>query len=261
MEQAEVSQASRVNILGVGISAIKEDFALRKIDTWIENNDRQYVAVCTVNTVMECQKDTAMRQAINGAGMATPDGMPLVWLASRDSEQPVERVYGPDLMLAVCARSVERGYKHFLYGGADGVPGLLASELKNQFPGIQIVGEYSPPFRALTEAEEEEIIAMINEAEPDIIWVGLGTPKQDLWMAKHRPNLNAPVIIAVGAAFDFHTKRIPQAPAWMQRSGLEWLFRFSQEPSRLWYRYLVHNPLFILSIIEQKLGLRKHEIV
>ncbi len=258
--ETRIPAAPRVNVLGVSISAINQNFALRQIDAWIKRDDRQYVAICTVNTIMECQKDGSIRDAINNAGMATPDGMPLVWLAGWDSDQPVERVYGPDLMLAVCDRSVESGYKHFLYGGADGVPELLSTELKNLFPGLQIVGEYSPPFRNLTQEEENHVIDMINQADPDIIWVGLSTPKQDLWMAKYRPRLNAPVIIAVGAAFDFHTKRVPQAPVWMQRSGLEWLFRLIQEPRRLWHRYLIYNPLFILKVLEQRSGLRNYPL-
>ena len=260
MEQIRDFPTPKVNILGVGINAIKQDFALQQIDKWIDSDDRQYVAICTVHTIMECQKDPAMLESVNKAGMATPDGMPLVWLASLESEQPVERVYGPDLMLAVCERSIERGYRHFLYGGADGVPDVLAKELQDRFPGLQVVGEFSPPFRTLSDEEENQIIEMINQADPDVIWVGLGTPKQDLWMAKNRPKLNAPVLIAVGAAFDFHTNRVPQAPAWMQRIGLEWLYRFVQEPGRLWYRYLIYNPLFILKIIEQKLGLRKYPL-
>jgi len=163
-------------------------------------------------------------------------------------------------LLAVCEVSAERGYKHFFYGGAEGVPVLLAKGLQSRFPGLQVVGAYSPPFRDLSQAEEKEIEAMINQTDPDIIWVGLGTPKQDLWMARHRPNLNAPVIIAIGAAFDFHTGRVPQAPARMQRYGLEWLFRLVQEPGRLWHRYLVYNPWFVLKVIEQRLGLRKYQI-
>jgi N-acetylglucosaminyldiphosphoundecaprenol N-acetyl-beta-D-mannosaminyltransferase len=260
MEQTRDLPIPKVNILGVGINAIKQDFALQQIDNWIAKDDRQYVAICTVHTIMECQKDKTMLEAVNKAGMATPDGMPLVWLAGRDSHHPVERVYGPNLMLAVCERSVELGYKHFLYGGVDGVPELLAAELRRRFPGLKIVGEYSPPFRDLTVKEENKIIEMINQTAPDIIWVGLGTPKQDLWMAKHRARLNAPVIIAVGAAFDFHTGRVSQAPVWMQRSGLEWLYRFFQEPGRLWHRYLVYNPLFVLKVIEQRSGLRRYDL-
>lgn len=260
MQQKMAFPTSKINILGVGISAINQDFALQQIDTWIENGDRQYVSVCNVHTIMECQEDLSVRRAVNGAGMATPDGMPLVWLADWESDQLVERVYGPDLMLAICERSLERDYKHFFLGGADGVPELLAAELKDRFPGLRVAGCFSPPFRNLTVKEESSLIDMINQASPDLIWIGLGTPKQDLWMAKHRPKLNASIIIAVGAAFDFHTKRVPQAPAWMQRSGLEWLYRLGQEPGRLWYRYLVYNPLFVLKVIGQKLGLRKYPL-
>lgn len=248
---------AKVDILGVRISAIDQAFALDLIDAWIANDCREYVSVCTVHTVMECQQDPAVRGAVNGAGMATPDGMPLVWLANRDSTSPVTRVYGPDLMLAACERSVQSGHRHYLLGGAEGVPALLADELRRRFPGIQIAGGYSPPFRDLTAAEELDLIAAINEAAPDIIWVGLGTPKQDLWMAKYRHRLNAPVIIAVGAAFDFITGRVAQAPAWMQRNGLEWFYRLLQEPKRLWYRYLVYNPLFVLKVVAQRTGLSK----
>ena len=177
-----------------------------------------------------------------------------------NSEQSVRRVYGPDLMLAMCESSVERGYKHFFYGGAEGVPELLAEEMKKRFPGLRIAGACSPPFRELSQEEENKIVEMINQADPDIIWVGLGTPKQDLWMAKNRPRLNAPVMIAVGAAFDFHTKRVAQAPMWMQQAGLEWLFRLFQEPCRLWHRYLIYNPLYILKVIEQRLDLRRYEL-
>jgi N-acetylglucosaminyldiphosphoundecaprenol N-acetyl-beta-D-mannosaminyltransferase len=251
---------ARANILGVGVSAIDPDFALGCIDTWIENDQREYVVVSTVHTIMECQKSPLLRTAVNNAGMVTPDGMPLVWLANWESDYPVKRVYGPDLMLAVCERSLQRGYKHFFYGGAAGVPELLADKLKTRYPGLQIAGTYSPPFRRLSSKEEGRVNEMINEANPDIVWVGLGTPKQDLWMAKHRPGLNAPVIIAVGAAFDFHTSRLPQAPPWMQQNGLEWLFRLLQEPTRLWYRYLVYNPWFILKIIQQKIGLREYPL-
>jgi N-acetylglucosaminyldiphosphoundecaprenol N-acetyl-beta-D-mannosaminyltransferase len=258
--QPNISPTARVNILGVGISPITPEIALTQIEDWIANNDRQYISVCNVHVVMECQQDASFRQAVNNAGLATPDGMPLVWLANRDSEQLVKRVYGPDLMLAVCESSVERSYKHFFYGGAEGVPEMLAEEMKNRFPGLQVVGAFSPPFRELSTEEENKIIEMINHADPDIIWVGLGTPKQDLWMAKNRPRLSAPVMIAVGAAFDFHTKRVAQAPMWMQQAGLEWLFRLSQEPGRLWHRYLVYNPLFILKVIEQRLNLRRYEL-
>jgi N-acetylglucosaminyldiphosphoundecaprenol N-acetyl-beta-D-mannosaminyltransferase len=251
---------SRVNILGVAISAITMSQAVDQISRWIENRVCQYVSVCTVHTVMECQTNETMRRVINRAGLATPDGMPLVWLSRWQSETAVSRVYGPDLMLALCQLSAEQGYSHYFLGGAAEVPALLAHNLQTRFPGLQVTGAYSPPFRPLTPAEDARIVEQINRADPDIVWVGLGTPKQDLWMAAHRAQLTAPVLIGVGAAFDFHTGRIPQAPRWMQQTGLEWVFRLCQEPKRLWYRYLVYNPLFILLVTAQLLGLRRYSL-
>jgi N-acetylglucosaminyldiphosphoundecaprenol N-acetyl-beta-D-mannosaminyltransferase len=248
----------RVNILGVGINAMTMTQALAQISTWIESRAREYVCVCTVHTIMECQRAPTMRRAVNGASLATPDGMPLVWLGRRWSTVEVSRVYGPDLLLALCQHSLELGYRHYFYGGAAGVPEQLAATLQNRFPGLNVVGAYSPPFHLLTPTENEQIIQQINAAAPDIVWVGLGTPKQDMWMFTHRVALTAPVLIVIGAAFDFHTKRIPQAPPWMQQRGLEWLFRLVQEPRRLWYRYLIYNPLFILLILAQMLGLKRH---
>lgn len=251
----------RANILGVGISAITMQQAVDQTAHWIDEQERRYVSVCTVHTVMECQRDEEMRRAVNRAGLATPDGMPLVWLSRWWRRQvPVERVYGPDLMLAMCQCAVKQGYTHYFYGGAAGVPELLAEKLQQRFPGLKVVGTYAPPFRPLTAIEDTQIIAQINQAAPDIVWVGLGTPKQDLWMAAHRNQLTAPVLIGVGAAFDFHTGRIPQAPRWMQQNGLEWLFRLWQEPRRLWYRYLVYNPLFIILVAAQMLKLRRYSL-
>jgi N-acetylglucosaminyldiphosphoundecaprenol N-acetyl-beta-D-mannosaminyltransferase len=250
----------RVNILGVAISAMTMAQAVAQISAWVEGRARQYVSVCTVHTIMECRRDAAMRRAVNGAGLATPDGMPLVWLSRRNSRTPVSRVYGPDLMLAVMELSSRTGYRHYFYGGAEGVPQQLAGALSRRFPGLTVAGGYSPPFRPLTPAEEAESIARINQAAPDIVWVGLGTPKQDLWMARHRPALTAPVLIGVGAAFDFHTGRLPQAPRWMQSTGLEWLFRLAQEPTRLWPRYLVYNPLFVASVLLQATGLKQYPL-
>jgi N-acetylglucosaminyldiphosphoundecaprenol N-acetyl-beta-D-mannosaminyltransferase len=245
----------------VGISVITIPQAVDQIAHWIDSQTRQYVSVCNVHTVMECQRDEKVRCAVNQAGLATPDGMPLVWLSRWWQKQvPVERVYGPDLMLALCQYSIERGYSHYFYGGAVGVPELLAERLQHRFLGLKVVGSYSPPFRSLASAEEAHIVEQINQAMPDIVWVGLGTPKQDLWMAAQRDQLTAPVLIGVGAAFDFHTGRIPQAPRWMQRSSLEWLFRLWHEPRRLGYRYLVYNPLFMMRVLAQMLGLRRYSL-
>ena len=186
--------------------------------------------------------------------------MPLVWLSRLSGGSPVGRVYGPDLMLAVCERSVGRGYRHFLYGGGPSVAEKLASQLQNRFPGLGIVGAYSPPFRPLTQREDQEIVERINAAQPDFVWVGLGAPKQEHWMADHLVKLNATVLIGVGAAFDFHSGVKVQAPYWMQRSGLEWFFRLLSEPRRLWRRYLVYNTKFLYLIFLQSLGLAAFNI-
>jgi N-acetylglucosaminyldiphosphoundecaprenol N-acetyl-beta-D-mannosaminyltransferase len=253
-------KVEKVNILGVGISAIDMDDALAQIAHWIDARERHYVSVCNVHTVMECQQDPRMRQAVNGASLATPDGMPLVWLGTFKSKRVVQRVYGPDLMIALCELSVQRGYSHYFYGGAEGVPELLAQSLTARFPDLHVAGTYSPPFGPLAAKENAGLADQINAVYPDVIWVGLGTPKQDLWMAANRNRLNAPVLIAVGAAFDFYTGRKKQAPIWMQRSGLEWLFRLLSEPRRLWKRYLIYNPLFVTLVLLQALGLRRYSL-
>jgi N-acetylglucosaminyldiphosphoundecaprenol N-acetyl-beta-D-mannosaminyltransferase len=255
------SAIQRVNVLGVGVSAINIPMALAQLDRWIrEKTTKTYVTVTGVHGVMESQRDENIRRMHNQAGMVTPDGMPLVWLGKMAGHSDMDRVYGPDLMLAVMEKSVSAGYRHYFYGGADGVPELLKQKLEEKFPGIQVVGTYSPPFRALTPAEDEQIVQMINDTNPDIVWVGLSTPKQERWMDAHVGRISAPVMIGVGAAFDFHAGLKSQAPRFIQRSGFEWLYRLVTEPQRLWKRYLVNNPLFIMSILGQKLGLRKYSI-
>jgi len=253
-----MQKVPRANILGVGVSAINMAMALEIIEGWIERREPHYVCVTGVHGVMESQRDEELRRIHNRAGLVTPDGMPLVWLSRLQSFHHVERVYGPDLMLALCERSVAKGYRHFFYGGAEGVPEQLASVLQKRFPGLQVAGTFSPPFRPLTADEDDRIVQMINAAAPDIVWVGLSTPKQERWMAGHRERLTAPVLIGVGAAFDFLTGRKPQAPRWMQRAGLEWLFRLLTEPRRLWRRYLINNPLFVALVVLQALGVRRY---
>ena len=255
-----MSVTLRVNILGVGISAINMSMALDTIEEWISKDDPNYVCVTPVHGIMECRKDPALRRILNTSGMTTPDGMPLVWLSRLKGFRNVRRVYGPDLMLALCEHSKTKNYKHFFYGGAEGVPEQLAASLRQRFPDLSVVGTYSPPFRPLTPEEDDQVIQMINEADPDVVWVSLTTPKQDHWMAAHVGRLNAPVLIGVGAAFDFHSGRKRQAPVWMQHSGLEWLFRLLTEPRRLWYRYLVYNPLFIILMLLQIFRLRKYSL-
>ena len=193
---------------------------------------------------MESQRDDELRRIHETAGLVTPDGMPLVWIAHLLGHSHVERVYGPDLLLACCERSILRGYRHFFYGGAPGVGECLAARLGARFPGLSVAGLFSPPFRPLSADEDGALVDCINAARPDIVWVGLSTPKQERWMAAHVGRLDAPVLIGVGAAFDFHAGVKRQAPRWMQRSGLEWSFRLAMEPRRRWRRYLRNNPAF-----------------
>lgn len=248
----------RVNILGVRVSAVNMAQALSIIDGWIADRQQNYVCITGVHGIMESQRDEGLRRIHNEAGLVTPDGMPLVWLSRLHGHGHVERVYGPDLMLALCEHSLSRGYGHYFYGGGEGVSELLADNLRRLFPGLRVVGGYSPPFRPLSDAEDERVVEAINEADPEIVWVGLSTPKQERWMTEHVGRLTAPVLIGVGAAFDFHSGLKRQAPRWMQRSGLEWLFRLATEPRRLWRRYLVNNPLFVALVLQQALGLKRY---
>jgi N-acetylglucosaminyldiphosphoundecaprenol N-acetyl-beta-D-mannosaminyltransferase len=238
----------RVAILGVGVSAIDMPIALELIDEWISNGDHQYVCVTGVHGIMESQRDPRLRDAHNRSGLTTPDGMPLVWAGRAAGARHMERVYGPDLMLSLCDLARARGFSSFFYGGRPGVANRLARRLQGLYPGLRVAGTYSPPFCEPSAAEDEGIVRLINETKPDVVWVGLGTPKQELWMAAHTARLDASVLIGVGAAFDIHAGLSPQAPGWMQRSGLEWAFRLAHEPRRLWRRYLYNNPRFLADI-------------
>jgi N-acetylglucosaminyldiphosphoundecaprenol N-acetyl-beta-D-mannosaminyltransferase len=250
----------RVNVLGVGVSAIDMAIALARIEGWIASRQRRYVCITGVHGVMESQRDPELRRIHNAAGLVTPDGMPLVWLLWAAGHRDADRVYGPDLMLAVLARSVQRGYRHFFYGSSDVTLCRLQANLRARFPGLHIVGAQSPPFRTLTAPEDAAVVEMINAARPDVVWVGLSTPKQERWMAEHRNCLEAPVFVGVGAALDFHAGVVRQAPRFMQRGGVEWLFRLAMEPRRLWRRYLRNNPAFLLCVSGQKLGLRRYSL-
>lgn len=249
----------RVDVLGVGVSAVDMAMARDEITRWIEQRERHYVCVTGVHGVMESQRDPELLAIHNASGLTTPDGMPMVWAGHRAGAKWMQRVYGPDLMLSVLDRAAERGWKSFLYGGQQGVPELLKARLVERFPDLQIVGTYSPPFRPLTPTEDEDIVARINASEADLVWVGLSTPKQERWMAAHLPNLEANALIGVGAAFDFHAGLVPQAPSWMQRRGLEWSYRLAKEPRRLWKRYFRNNPLFVAQILRNGPRLRESD--
>jgi N-acetylglucosaminyldiphosphoundecaprenol N-acetyl-beta-D-mannosaminyltransferase len=242
----------RVDVLGVEISAVNMKMTLDTVIGWVMSNDRQYVCVTGVHGVMESQRDRELAAIHNNAGLTTPDGMPMVWAGRAAGAHWIQRVYGPDMMLAVLAEAQARSWSSFLYGGAPGVPELLASRLEQRFPGLQVAGTHSPPFRSLTKDEVHETAALINASGASLVWVGLSTPKQERWMSELRPLLDAPVLFGVGAAFDFHAGRVKQAPSWMQSSGLEWLYRLSREPRRLWKRYLTNNPRFVVAIVRRR---------
>ena len=250
--------SNRVNVLGVGISVLNLRTALDAIAAAVRERRKGCVCVTGVHGVMEAQHDEAFKNILNGALLCTPDGMPMVWAGKLNGHREMSRVYGPDLMLDVCAWSETSGCKHFFYGGADGVAELLAHNLKARFPRLQIVGTFTPPFRALNADEEKKLAAQVAAAQPDILWVGLSTPKQEKFMAEFLPRLDVTLMIGVGAAFDFFSGRVRQAPRWMQRSGLEWLYRLFCEPRRLWRRYFRNNPLFVLKFSAQLLGWKKY---
>lgn len=248
---------ARFNVLGIGVSALSLDRA-RDLVLGVRGQKRRgYICVTGVHGVMEAQDDPALKRIHNEAWLVTPDGMPLVWLGPAG----VTRVYGPDLMLAVCEAGRATGLRHYFYGGAPGVAEALAARLAARFPGLAVAGTFTPPFRPLDAAEFASLQAGIARAQPDVMWIGLSTPKQERFMAEHWRRLDAGVLIGVGAAFDFHAGRVRQAPRWLQRSGLEWLFRLCSEPRRLGPRYLRHNPRFVARVLAQRLGLRKYPLV
>ena len=234
----------RVDILGVDVSATDLQGAAEAIEGWIARREANYVCVTGAHGIMESRRDKRLRDIHNQAGMVTPDGMPLVWVGRLLGRERMRRVYGPDLMRHLTDVSARRGYRQFYYGGAPGVADKLAAVLAAARPGLVVCGTLCPPFRPLTPQEDRQAVEMINAARPDIVWVGLSTPKQELWMADHVGRLGAPVLIGVGAAFDFLAGTKPQAPVWAQRSGLEWLFRLCSEPGRLWRRYAYVVPGF-----------------
>ncbi|HEU6448856.1 MAG TPA: WecB/TagA/CpsF family glycosyltransferase [Verrucomicrobiae bacterium] len=251
---------NRVNVLGVGISVLNLKTALTEIAEAIREERKGYICVTGVHGVMEAQSDENFRDILNKAFLCTPDGMPMVWIGKLRGHPQMRRVYGPDLMLDVCAWSEQSGAKHFFYGGADGVADLLAQKLKAQFPKMEIVGTFTPPFRALNEMEVKALQERIAGAKPEIFWVGLSTPKQEKFMAEFLPKLDTTLMFGVGAAFDFHSGRVKQAPRWMQRSGLEWFYRLCSEPRRLAKRYLKNNPRFLLKFAAQFLGFKKYSL-
>ena len=251
MTKPDSFRVLRTHIHAVDIEQVTQIF-----ERWITRGEgSHYVAVCNVHVIMEAYNNDTFCQVLSSADLAVPDGMPLVWVARRRGFPLRRRVYGPDLFLEFCQTTAAKGYRHFLYGGHPGVPELVAARLKDQGPGLQIAGTYSPPFREHSEGEQRDVIDRINRSGADVLWVALGCPKQELWMYENRNRLNVPVIVGVGQAFDIVAERVRQAPVWAQNRGLEWAFRLANEPRRLWHRYLVYNTQFIYYSVLELLGL------
>jgi len=234
--------------------------ALQETETLLDSGGSGYICVTGVHGIIEAQSDPQFRAILNDSFLTTPDGMPTVWLGRLHGFDTMTRVYGPDYMLALCERSVEKGYRHFLYGGKSGVAEELRDELVRKYPGLQIVGTYTPPFRPLTADEEESLRRQIEESKADVLWCGLSTPKQERFMAAYRGRLPVKLMVGVGAAFDLLSGNLSEAPAWMKRNGLQWLYRLIKEPKRLWRRYLLNNPRFVWLVFLQELRIKNYRL-
>lgn len=258
-----MSDVDRVNVLGVGVSATSMDRAVAGLVKLCRQGERGYVCVTSVHGVMESQSDGRLRCIHNASLMTVPDGMPTVWMGREYGFVRMNRVYGPDLMLKLCeATSGDEPLTHFLYGATEQTLRRLKVNLEKRFPGIRIVGSYAPPFRPLSDEEQEELRKQVAECRPDFLWVGLSTPKQERFMAEHHPlsgryPLDCGIMLGVGAAFDIHAGNYVDAPEWIKNSGLQWFYRLCKEPRRLWRRYLWIVPSFLWLSFLQVMGIRK----
>jgi N-acetylglucosaminyldiphosphoundecaprenol N-acetyl-beta-D-mannosaminyltransferase len=250
----------RANVLGIGVSAINMADAVLLSERLLRERGKGYVCLTGVHGIMEAQRDDALRAILNRSFLCAPDGMPTVWVGRLQGHQNMRRVYGPDYMLEMCKMSARVGFRHFLYGGRAGVALHLKEQLERMFPAIDIVGTYTPPFHSLTVVEEDRMVAAVNGTRPDIVWIGLSTPKQERFIAQYADRINASLMVGVGAAFDIHAGLLADAPSWMKRCGLQWLDRLVKEPRRLWRRYLTNNPRFLWDIGLQLSGLRRFDI-
>lgn len=248
-----IARPATVDIVNVPIAVTDYEGTLDWIDSMVAGRRRCYVCACNTHTVMASNEDPDLHAALQSPyALNVPDGQPLVWALNALGSSLTDRVYGPELMARAFARGASNEHRFYLYGGRDQAALLqLGHSLRRRFPGVNIVGGYSPPFRALTPEERAAVVADINDSEADVVWVGIGVPKQEKWMAELRPHLEAPVLVGVGAAFDFHAGLVPQAPPSLQKAGLEWAYRLTREPRRLWRRYLRYNPRFVAAFARQ----------
>lgn len=239
-------------VAGVRVSLLNMDMACAEFEQRLRQRAGGYFIFRDMNGIVSASRDDGLLRAHDEAGFVAPDGMPLVWLSRLMGFRQAGRVYGPDFMLEVCRRYQHAGYRHYFFGSTPDVTTKLVAELTRRFPALNITGHYSPPFRPATTEVEQDDLQRLRTADPDIVWVGLGTPKQERWMHVHSALLPESMLMGVGAAFDFHSKSKRQAPRWMQRSGLEWSFRLMMEPRRLWRRYLIGIPRFLVLIATRR---------
>jgi N-acetylglucosaminyldiphosphoundecaprenol N-acetyl-beta-D-mannosaminyltransferase len=252
--------AGSFNVLGVRVDAVQIPGVIETMRAWIEaRRQARFIAVTGMHGVTEARHDPDFRRVLRAADLVVPDGMPLVWMGRLRGHPLDRRVYGPELMIEFFKATAHLGYRHFFYGGAPGVAAMLAERMSASFKGVRVAGVYSPPYRDLDAREKETVRASITRSSPDVLWVGLSTPKQEKWMFENRDHLDVPVMVGVGAAFDLNTGRIRQAPPWVRENGLEWLYRFSREPRRLWRRYLVRGPEFLWNVSLELIRLRRFD--
>jgi len=254
------SKYPKANVLGVGIDAVSMDQTLERIEEELSSSRKGYVCFAGVHGVMEAQRSPELRRILVSAVLVVPDGMPTVWVGRCQGNTSMQRVFGPDLMLEVLQRAEFQHLTHFLCGGKIGVAQELRERLQVRFPHIKVVGTYTPPFGPMSPAEGSEFIGMVGELRPDIVWVGMSTPKQEHFMAQYLPSLDTRLMFGVGAAFDYHTGRISDCAGWIKRCGLQWLHRLLQDPRHLWKRYLRNNPAFIFAIALQLTRLRAYPL-
>jgi N-acetylglucosaminyldiphosphoundecaprenol N-acetyl-beta-D-mannosaminyltransferase len=260
-QRDDLSHPKRVNVLGVGVHAVNMDDALQVLRTAVEHSQKGLICVTGVHGVMESQRDPRVKSIINKSLLTIPDGRPMMWVGRLTGHDRMTQVTGPDFMLAVCGLSVPLGYSHFLYGGKPGIADELKHCCERKFPGIRIVGTYTPPFRPLTQTEQQHLCDMVSDSRPDIIWVGISTPKQEFFMAEYLNQLDTKIMVGVGAAFDLHTGHLKDSPQWVKAAGMQWFHRLLQDPARLWRRYLLNSTSFLWNITLQLLRLKTFDAV